>query len=129
MVPDLVRKTCLQTSPDLFHWTPDLRNPIMHPRAGTELEQHLASVWPAGIYLGMIDVWNPVQLMDQKLIMSRDGTNFVHVFDDRAVIERDAPDHGTRAGYHRRTPLEVGEIVLPFRAPRSGRNASGMQRP
>jgi len=113
MVPDLVRKTCLSTSPDLFHWTADPRNPIMHPRAGGELEQHLISVWPdAGIYLGMIDVWNPVQLMDQKLIVSRDGTNFVHVFDDRYVIERGRPGSWD-AGWvsPANVPLEVGDEI------------------
>ena len=113
MVPDLVRKTCLQTSPDLLQWSPDPRNPIMHPRAGSELEQHLTSVWPyAGIYLGMIDVWNPVQLMDQKLIMSRDGTNFVHVFDDRYVIERGRPgswDSGWVSPAN--VPIEVGDEI------------------
>jgi hypothetical protein len=113
MVPDLVRKTCLWTSPDLVRWTPDPRNPVMHPRAGTELEQHLTSVWPyAGLYLGMIDVWNPVQLMDQKLIMSRDGTNFVHVFDDRYVIERGRPGSWD-AGWvsPANVPIEVGDEI------------------
>jgi hypothetical protein len=111
MVPDLVRKTCLSTSPDLVTWTPDPRNPIMHPRAGGELEQHLTSVWPhGGVYVGMIDVWDPVQLMDQKLITSRDGTNFVHVFDDRYVLERGKPG-AWDAGWvsPANVPVEVGD--------------------
>jgi hypothetical protein len=86
---DFVRKTCLFSSPDLFHWSPDPDNPIMHPLAGTEVEQHLTSVWPttAAIYLGMFDVWDAAQVMDQQLISSRDGRHFVHVFDGRPVLE------------------------------------------
>jgi hypothetical protein len=92
MLTDFVRKTCLSTSPDLFRWTPDPRNPIMHPRAGLEVEQHLTSVWPhAGMYVGMFDIWDPVQQMPEQLIASRDGINFVHVFDGRPVIEKGKP--------------------------------------
>ena len=80
--------TCRYWSTDLLEWTVDPRNPIMHPRAGTEVEQHLTSVWPyAGLYLGMFDIWGPDQLTPQQLIASRDGVNFVHVFDGQPVIE------------------------------------------
>ena len=39
------------------------------------------------MYLGMFDIWGPDQLMPQQLIASRDGVNFVHVFDGEPVIE------------------------------------------
>ncbi len=85
---DWVRETCRYWSTDLLEWTVDPRNPILHPRAGTEVEQHLTSVWPyAGLYLGMFDIWGPDQLTPQQLIASRDGVNFVHVFDGQPVIE------------------------------------------
>ncbi len=83
-----VRATCVYWSSDLLHWTSDPRNPNMLPRAGVEVEQHLTSAWPyAGMYLGMFDIWGPDQLMPQQLIASRDGVNFVHVFDGEPVIE------------------------------------------
>ncbi len=87
-IADHVRKTCRYWSADLMEWTDDPRNPVMHPRAGTEVEQHLTSVWPyAGMYLGMFDIWDTAQRMPQALIASRDGVNFVHVFDGQSVIE------------------------------------------
>ena len=83
-----VRMTCVYWSPDLLEWTSDPRNPNMVPRAGLEAEQHLTSVWPdAGMYPGMFDIWGPDHRMPQQLIVSRDGVNFVHVFDGRPVIE------------------------------------------
>jgi hypothetical protein len=90
---DFLRKTCLYWSPDLFHWSADPDNPIMHPRAGAEVEQHLTSVWPthAAIYVGMFDVWDAAQLMQQQLISSRDGRHFVHVFDGKPVLEMGKP--------------------------------------
>ncbi len=83
-----VRMTCVYWSPDLLEWTSDPRNPNLVPRAGLEAEQHLTSVWPdAGMYPGMFDIWGPDHRMPQQLIVSRDGVNFVHVFDGRPVIE------------------------------------------
>ena len=83
-----VRATCVYWSSDLLEWTSDPRNPNMLPRAGVEVEQHLTSAWPyADMYLGMFDIWGPDQLMPQQLIASRDGVNFVHVFDGEPVIE------------------------------------------
>ena len=83
-----VRATCVYWSSDLLEWTSDPRNPNMLPRAGIEVEQHLTSAWPyANMYLGMFDIWGPNQLMPQQLIASRDGVNFVHVFDGEPVIE------------------------------------------
>jgi hypothetical protein len=83
------RLTCRYWSPDLMGWTADPRNPVMDPRGGSEFEQHLTSVWPHdGLYLGMFDSWDALQLQAQHLIVSRDGVNFVHVFPDRPVIER-----------------------------------------
>ena len=112
-MPDLVRKTCRHWSPDLFHWTPDPRNPVMHPRAGAEVEQHLTSVWPyAGLYVGMFDAWNPVQLQQQQLVASRDGVNFVHVFDGQYVIETGKPgewDAGWTSPAN--VPVEVGDEI------------------
>ena len=83
-----VRMTCVYWSADLLEWTSDPRNPNMFPRAGLEAEQHLTSVWlDGGMYPGMFDIWGPDHRMPQQLIVSRDGLNFVHVFDGKPVIE------------------------------------------
>ena len=102
---DWVRMTCRYWSTDLLEWTVDPRNPILHPRAGTEVEQHLTSVWPyAGLYLGMFDIWGPDQLTPQQLIASRDGVNFVHVFDGQPVIELGKEGEWDRLGLAREPP-------------------------
>ncbi len=106
-----VRATCVYWSSDLLEWTSDPRNPNMLPRAGIEVEQHLTSAWPyAGMYLGMFDIWGPDQLMPQQLIASRDGVNFVHVFDGEPVIELGKPgewDAGWVSPVN--VPLDVGD--------------------
>ena len=106
-----VRATCVYWSSDLLEWTSDPRNPNMLPRAGTEAEQHLTSAWPyAGMYVGMFDIWGPNHLMPQQLIASRDGVNFVHVFDGRPVIElgeKGEWDAGWVSPVN--IPLQVGE--------------------
>jgi hypothetical protein len=111
--PDHVRKTCRFWSPDLKAWKPDPANPIMHPRAGSEIEQHMTSVWPyGGLYIGMFDVWDALQRMPQQLIASRDGRNFVHVFDGRGVIELGKPgewDAGWTSPVN--VPIEVGDEI------------------
>ena len=108
-----VRMTCVYWSPDLLEWTSDPRNPNMVPRAGLEAEQHLTSVWPdAGMYPGVFDIWGPDHRMPQQLIVSRDGVNFVHVFDGRPVIEL-GRDGGWDAGWVSpvNVPLDVdGEL-------------------
>ena len=88
VIPRRTRRTCRYWSADLTQWTPDPRNPVMVPRAGTESEQHAISVWiDAGMYLGMFDLWDAMQLSPQQLVVSRDGRNFVHVFDGSYAIE------------------------------------------
>jgi hypothetical protein len=85
--PASLRKTCRDWSPDAIHWTSDPRNPVMHPRAGLAIEQHMISIWiDAGMYVGMFDAWQPTQVQPQQLVASRDGVNFVHVFDGTPVI-------------------------------------------
>ena len=93
LIPPRTRRTCRYWSPDLIQWTPDPRNPVMYPRAGTEVEQHAISVWiDAGLYLGMFDVWDAMQLSPQQLVVGRDGRNFVHVFDGSFAIELGEPE-------------------------------------
>jgi hypothetical protein len=73
----------------------------------------MTSVWPyAGLYLGMFDVWDSLQRMPQQLIASRDGRNFVHVFDGRSVIELGKPgewDAGWTSPVN--VPIEVGNEI------------------
>jgi hypothetical protein len=111
--PDHVRKTCRFWSPDLKTWSPDPANPILHPRAGSEIEQHMTSVWNyGGLYIGMFDVWDSLQRMPQQMIASRDGRNFVHVFDGRGVIELGKPgewDAGWTSPVN--VPIEVGDEI------------------
>lgn len=92
LAPRYTRRTCRYWSPDLIHWTADPRNPILYPRAGTEVEQHLMSVWIEGqLYIGLFDAWDALQLSPQQLVVSRDGRNFVHVFDGIAAVELGPP--------------------------------------
>ena len=105
------RLTCRYWSPDLFQWFADPRNPVMDPRGGEEVEQHLTSVWPSDeLYLGMFDSWDVLQRQAQHLIASRDGVNFVHVFPQRPVIELGKPGSWD-AGWIAPTnvPVQVGE--------------------
>ncbi len=92
LVPRYTRRTCRYWSPDLIRWTSDPRNPVFYPRAGTEVEQHAMSVWIAGqVYLGLFDAWDALQLSPQQLAVSRDGRNFVHVFDGVPAVELGPP--------------------------------------
>ena len=105
------RMTCRYWSPDLFRWFADPRNPVMDPRGGEEVEQHLTSVWPSDdLYLGMFDSWDVLQRQAQHLIVSRDGINFVHVFPHRPVIELGKPG-AWDAGWIAPTnvPVQVGD--------------------
>ena len=87
-----LRKICRDWSRDLIHWTSDPRNPVAHPRASQAVEYHLISVWiDSEIYLGLVDGWTKTQTQPQYLMASRDGVNFVHVFDGRPVIELGNP--------------------------------------
>ena len=52
----------------------------------------MTSIWiDAGMYLGMFDAWQATQVQPQNLIVSRDGINFIHVFDGKPVIELGRP--------------------------------------
>jgi hypothetical protein len=65
---------------------------VAHPRASQAVEYHLISVWiDSEIYLGLVDGWTKTQTQPQYLMASRDGVNFVHVFDGRPVIELGNP--------------------------------------
>ena len=87
-----LRKICRDWSRDLIHWTSDPRNPVAHPRASQAVEYHMISVWiDSEIYLGLVDGWTKTQTQPQYLMASRDGVNFVHVFDGRPVIELGNP--------------------------------------
>ena len=90
--PRYTRRTCRYWSPDLIRWTADPQNPILQPRAGTEVEQHAMSVWVEGqVYLGLFDAWDALQLSPQQLAVSRDGRNFVHVCDGVPAVELGPP--------------------------------------
>ena len=114
--PKGLRKTCRDWSADLVHWTSDPRNPVMHPRAGKPLEHHLTSVWIDGqMYVGMIDAWQPTQVQPQQLIASRDGVNFVYVFDGKHVIELGEPgawDGGWTSSVN--VPVVVGDELWMY---------------
>ena len=116
LIPRRTRRTCRYWSPDLIRWTPDPRNPVMVPRAGTEVEQHAMSVWiDAGMYLGMFDVWDAMQLSPQQLVVSRDGRNFVHVFDGSFAIELGDPgtwDEGWISPIN--VPIAVGDELWNY---------------
>lgn len=90
--PAGLRKICRDWSRDLIHWTSDPRNPVAHPRASKSVEYHMISVWiDSEIYLGLVDGWTKTQTQPQYLMASRDGVNFVNVFDGRPVIELGEP--------------------------------------
>ena len=57
------------------------------------------SVWIEGqLYVGLFDAWDALQLSPQQLAVSRDGRNFVHVFDGVAAVELGPPALGTPVG-------------------------------
>ena len=90
--PRYTRRTCRYWSPDLIRWTRDPQNPILQPRAGSEVEQHAMSVWIEGqLYVGLFDAWDALQLSPQQLAMSRDGRHFVHVFDGVPAVALGPP--------------------------------------
>ena len=41
--------------------------------------------------MGLFDAWDALQLSPQQLVVSRDGRNFVHVFDGVAAVELGPP--------------------------------------
>jgi hypothetical protein len=50
------------------------------------------SVWIEGqLYMGLFDAWDALQLSPQQLAVSRDGRNFVHVFDGVPAVELGPP--------------------------------------
>ena len=111
--PRYTRRTCRYWSPDLIRWTSDPQNPVLQPRAGTEVEQHLMSVWIEGqLYMGLFDAWDALQLSPQQLAVSRDGRNFVHVFDGVPAVELGPPgtwDAGWISPVN--LPVNVGDEV------------------
>ncbi len=74
------------------------------------------SVWiDASMYLGMFDVWDEMQLSPQQLVVSRDGRNFVHVFDRSFAIELGEPgtwDEGWVSPIN--VPIAVGDELWMY---------------
>ena len=84
-----VRVGVVAHSPDGEHWTVEWDRPVLDPRGGSYVGDHLLSVWPyREYYLGVPDVWPESRSCDDELTVSRDGYHFVRVADGQKLIAR-----------------------------------------
>ena len=84
-----VRVGVVAHSPDGERWTVEWDRPVLDPRGGSYLGDHLLSVWPyREYYLGVPDVWPESRSCDDELTVSRDGCHFVRVACGQKLIAR-----------------------------------------
>ena len=84
-----VRVGVVAHSPDGERWTVEWNRPVLDPRGGSYVGDHLLSVWPyREYYLGVPDVWPESRSCDDELTVSRDGYHFVRVADGQKLIAR-----------------------------------------
>ncbi len=84
-----VRVGVVAHSPDGVRWTVEWDRPVLDPRGGSYVGDHLLSVWPyREYYLGVPDVWPESRSCDDELTVSRDGYHFVRVADGQKLIAR-----------------------------------------